>query len=84
MHETVIENTCPWCQAQHDRASPVGGEWAPRPGDVSICIDCGQWCQFGPKLELRKPDAGTAQFLATDPECQRTKRAWKQTQKRRQ
>lgn len=41
---------CGQCGAEHDGAT--GGDEAPKPGDVSVCIKCGTIATFGASLEL--------------------------------
>lgn len=43
---------CPYCKAEHDRASNIVGEGAPAPGDLTVCSKCGNPLKYGPALEL--------------------------------
>lgn len=48
-------SACPWCGAINDQAWNREGH-KPRRGDLALCISCGEWGMFGPKLRLQKPD----------------------------
>lgn len=40
-------SNCPTCGAGFDAASAVDGEdVAPKPGDISVCLYCGEWLMF--------------------------------------
>jgi hypothetical protein len=45
---------CPHCGKDLDMASPAFSKKRPRPRDISICINCGEWCVFT-GTGLRKP-----------------------------
>lgn len=37
---------CPTCGYECDAATCIHGEHRPRPGDISLCINCGDVLQF--------------------------------------
>ena len=56
-----MTNECPACGCVHDAVTSTNGEYGPRPGDVSICSQCGAINVFDEKLVLRLvPDAECA------------------------
>lgn len=60
-------SACPACGSRHDAATDPSGHAAPKPGDVSVCIDCFQLAFFGEDLRLRRPTADAlARLKASD------------------
>lgn len=53
MSTTALKMTCPYCEANLDRASGQEGT-EPRSGDVTICIQCLKPSRFDDKLEMQK------------------------------
>ena len=51
-HEVPM-NRCPVCDTELNRASPVGYDMSPQPGDCTICIACGNLMAFTEALTLR-------------------------------
>ena len=54
---TMAADRCPWCGHELDRASIIGPQEeasSPEAGDLSVCIDCGNWLVFAENLDLRK------------------------------
>lgn len=49
--------TCPSCGSKHDACSAIGYDepQVPDPGNISLCIDCGDLSVFDDNLELRLP-----------------------------
>ena len=66
----VPESYCPRCFHKFDRASGLAlhttGE-GPRPGDLTLCIACGQLLTFTPELDVRLPSPDEFERLASDP-----------------
>lgn len=50
------ECLCPTCGVLLNKATPVGHEQRPGPGDVTICFQCGEILLYGENLELKIPD----------------------------
>ena len=46
---------CAFCQYAVEAASAVDGQQAPGPGDITLCIYCGEWNIFTRRGRLRKP-----------------------------
>lgn len=49
----VPECTCPCCGYKLSAATPVEGTHNPRPGDVSVCLNCGHMLQFTDNLSVK-------------------------------
>jgi len=61
-------NVCSACGYEHDAASIVGGsDHRPRPGDMSLCINCGHLAAFDEQLRLREPTAAEREATSRDP-----------------
>lgn len=69
-------NHCPHCGAKVDAASQIGGEDAPRAGDVSLCVYCGEWNIFNEDMSIRKPTVDEYVEFGTAPEVKRVREAW--------
>lgn len=66
----VKKNLCPVCCANLDAVIGVGTNGdapatAVHPGDVSVCIYCGNWLEFGPTMDLQLM---SEKIIATLPE----------------
>lgn len=79
-YDTAV--VCPFCQAKHDAASSTkatdisqGRPRAPKDGDLSICIQCGEWCIFENNA-LAIPDEETYRYIAGNAACQNVREAW--------
>jgi predicted nucleic-acid-binding Zn-ribbon protein len=49
----VMKDSCPYCGHNFDSASMPGDETIrPVPGDITLCIKCGEVSQFGDEMEL--------------------------------
>lgn len=46
-------DACRTCGRPNDRASSLDGSQRPGPGDLSICLSCGELSAFNPDLTLR-------------------------------
>lgn len=56
MKTTEMEaRPCPQCGAPNNRATSMGSDDAPSPGDVSLCVGCGTILVFADDLSSRKP-----------------------------
>jgi hypothetical protein len=63
-------NFCPVCLYAMDAATGVGHDRKPKPGDFSVCADCGALLCFGPALVLTLCTASDlAEFKAAQPEA---------------
>ena len=58
---------CPACNYECDSASDAKGEPAvPKPHDVSICLNCGEWLEFADDMALIKITNTTKLELSKD------------------
>lgn len=75
--------TCPWCNTRHPAASNVDKDFhhAPKPGHVTLCIDCGRWSVFRKDGSLRKPTPNELRAYTDNPEMRRVWAAWFYTTK---
>lgn len=51
----VRKNICSVCNGVLNSAAQVNGNEMPDPGDISLCLECGNIAVFGDNLELRQP-----------------------------
>ena len=68
------EHTCPTCGKKMDRASSAFGDHAPKVGDLTVCINCGNVSQFDEKFQLMIVDVSKLP-LETRAEIAAVKRA---------
>jgi hypothetical protein len=66
---------CRFCGYGTDAASTLDGA-KPGPGDVCLCINCGEWNILDRKLRFRKPTDAEYEDIATDPRCQKLRTGW--------
>lgn len=79
----IMKTCCPFCGALHDRASNFapGQVRAPTDGDLTLCIDCGEWCEFeGEHLVIPSDDA--YQFIGRSIDCTAARMAWLKVKER--
>lgn len=48
------ETICPYCAKMLGAATGIGNHGSPRPGSISVCIDCRKWSVFTQGMTLRK------------------------------
>lgn len=73
-----IPAICPFCGDWHECATSFekGGR-RPVPGDLTICIECGEWAFFDMVPGgLRKPHAHEYEAIAADELCRLAREAW--------
>lgn len=70
--------TCPHCKLQHHAAASINKEdyVAPQPGDLGLCVDCGEWMIIGQNYRARKPTDEEYIEIGSNPDCQRARWAW--------
>lgn len=56
---------CPHC-GHRLNAAQFGEQQRPRPGDLAVCIGCGEAVQFGPRLKLRRVPLRVLALLLPD------------------
>ena len=59
------KSKCPSCEHEMDQ---VTGPEQPKPGDVTICINCRHICIFDDEMKLRNPTDDEAKELAGNKE----------------
>lgn len=72
----IPNRRCPWCDALVDAATPINSNEAPTPGDLMLCISCGEWAIEGEAHTLVKPTDDELREIGTNEDCQRARRAW--------
>ena len=51
----IPEQTCNFCHYRMDATTDAFGEATPKPGDYSICLNCGKIGVFDENLVVQKP-----------------------------
>ena len=69
------KNSCLYCNHKLDGATQVNGNHQPKPGDVSICIACGNVSIFKEDMTLRKPSPEEEAEMQNDPNILEAQRA---------
>lgn len=80
LHATL----CPFCGQEHEvstearpsQKSSSAPEATMRPGDITLCIYCGEFSVMGDDDMLRKPNFYETVELNTDPQMVALRRAW--------
>ena len=75
---TVVPTSfCPYCLKKLNRAGHMNRQFRPRPGDFSVCIDCGNILQFDADLRVIKPALSVVeQAFRDDPAFEREVRSF--------
>lgn len=61
------EDHCPHCGYKVDSVTRMGHVEKPKPGDISICLNCGEFGQFNEQLMLEKaPDEADLLLALSD------------------
>ena len=86
LHATL----CPFCGQEHEvstEARPSQKSSAPeatmRPGDITLCIYCGELSVMGTDDMLRKPNFYETVEMMTNPEIVALRRAWESIKAKR-
>jgi hypothetical protein len=64
--QRVKGSPCPHCGAVLDGISGAGHDRRPKPGDLTVCIQCAEPSRFGPDLALVKLDTLELQRMARE------------------
>jgi hypothetical protein len=73
-----ISTICPYCLKKHELTSAVVDKAAtPKPGNVSMCITCGEFSIFNTALVLEKLTPEQRVELDQHPGIQQIRRAWR-------
>jgi len=78
MNEFESATKCPFCGANHDRATGVSDANAPNDGDITLCVNCGEWAFFEGATAggLRKPTDAEYELIAGEPLLRKTREVW--------
>jgi len=68
---------CPHCGAtlEPNMVSVTGGAAIPRDGDLTICVDCGEWAAFSGGV-FGPLDWQQVQYTVENPDARRLRSAW--------
>ena len=67
-HE-IPKCNCPICGYQPDCASAAdNSDSRPKPGDITVCLKCGEIMEFGSRMELQEASLDTLKAIQQDPE----------------
>jgi len=78
------QHRCPFCGVLHDDATQIAGESAgPAPGDISLCLECGEWSVFTDGVDKRPCNDEELDFIGNDRTCRAARSAWVMTQEQR-
>jgi hypothetical protein len=69
---TIPDSVCPCGYRMTDCTNLHGGASDPEPGDISVCLNCGQILAFDSDLRLRKAIAAEVHELMSDEDAWRT------------
>ena len=69
------QNACRCCGYLVDAASGVDHNARAKPGDVSLCMKCGEASVFTGELVMRPPTAEELATIEADPMVRRARRA---------
>jgi hypothetical protein len=68
---------CPYCNVPNDAATnPEGEDGPPNPGDVTICLSCGEFLLLDADLRTVKPNDDELIELGADPMCRLMRMGW--------
>lgn len=79
--EHELRAVCPWCHGELTRSSSANelDPKPPRPGDLTLCMTCGEWGAFSDDLGLRKLSDDEMIEVAQDENCRKIRLAWVMT-----
>ncbi len=66
----LAPDRCPACGLAIDAASNTWNNRKPKPGDATMCIQCGAWAIFDPHMKLRPPTLAEFLQLSNDDKVQ--------------
>jgi hypothetical protein len=73
-------SACPSCGTQCDAASTTNESTQPVPGDISICVRCGELLKFGDDMRLMRLTHEERIEVEADPYVARVQAAWQRMQ----
>lgn len=77
-------HVCPFCETQHDLATCLYDDaLAPAAGDVSFCIDCGEYSMFDSAApgSLRKPTHEEYEMIVGEEKFSQIREKWREVEK---
>jgi hypothetical protein len=73
---------CPHCGKTHELSTAIDGGRGPKSGDISLCIDCGNWAVYvvgmGHVMQ-RIPNGKEWEEINNSIPARQLKRAWQET-----
>jgi hypothetical protein len=72
----IIPSPCPSCGVVLDAATHTDEDKNPKPGDLCLCINCGNWQQFDKDLRRIPASQELLDYAAKDQRTQAIKLAW--------
>jgi TPP-dependent indolepyruvate ferredoxin oxidoreductase alpha subunit len=68
-HQIIPEHTCPKCGYKSDCVSMAfsSGARMPVEDDLTMCLNCGQFCFFKKDLQLRLPTQEEKEWIMKQP-----------------
>jgi hypothetical protein len=66
----IPSDRCPICAYEFDAASGMTHDARPKPGDVSLCIKCGEVLEFASDMRVRQASLETMLSLPDDAKAQ--------------
>jgi hypothetical protein len=74
----IEKQKCPHCGYLLDEADGLTDPKAkPSPGDITLCVNCGEVCVFDDDMKLRVPTIDEYIKIGRDPNMTRAREAWK-------
>jgi len=70
------KDCCAWCGHTVDRATSKETDDPPGVGDLSLCLECGEWNVFDDGLHLRVPTDEEFDEIGTSPKCMEARAKW--------
>ncbi|MCA1404639.1 hypothetical protein I6F26_10445 [Ensifer sp. IC3342] len=87
MHTTALTAgaICPFCGQRYDAASALDGDAIPGNGDLTLCMNCGEWAMFdsGVPGGLRKPTDSEYEVIVANPITGKARKIWQQMKEER-
>jgi Zn ribbon nucleic-acid-binding protein len=62
----VPVSKCPVCGEPNDMAASIEADVTPKPGDFSVCLECGHVMVYDYELKLREPTSADLIEIAGD------------------
>jgi hypothetical protein len=80
-----LSTFCPFCKYEVDTATGISGKGSgPGPGDISLCLKCGEFAAYGDDMQLRKPTDDEYLIIGSEDDYKLAREAWTSMNQRRQ